>query len=368
MVTTPCQQSEVGRRLRVLFDISHPAQVHLFKAVIGQLKADGHAVLVTSRDKDVCVDLLDRLGIEHVCLSRIGKGILGLGWELLTRYWRIFGLARRFQPDVLVARGGIFIGLPGALLRIPRIVFEDTEHAHVERMLSLPFATYICTGTGYMCDHGKRHVRHRGVQHFTYLDPRYFQPCAEPLRNAGVDPDQPYIVLRIVAWGAGHDLGLTGTTAGVVAEVVRRLRRFGRVLISSEKPLPASLEAYRNPVPSDHMHDLLAFAKLFIGEGGTMAAEAGMLGVPAILTSPLLGGCQRALERDYQLIRCVPTMMEGLPIAEQWLATPDLRAIWQQRRQKLLDDSEDIPAFTYRMIRRACGSNDGRQETGGGGP
>jgi uncharacterized protein len=340
--------------MRVLFDINHPAQVHLFKTVISRLKAEGHAVLVASRDKDVCLDLLDRLGVEHVCLSRIGKGATGLGRELLVRYWRIFRLARRFKPDVMVSRGGIFIGLPGAVLRIPRIVFEDTEHARVERMLSLPFATWICTGTGYMCDHGKRQIRHRGVQHFAHLDPRYFQPSREPLLQAGVDPDAPYIVLRVVAWGAGHDLGLSSTSETMLAETVRRLSKFGRVLLSSEKPLPACLAAYRNPVPSDHMHDLLAFAALFIGEGGTMAAEAGILGVPAVFTSPLLPGCQRALEQDYQLIRCVPTMAEGLPIAEQWLAMSDLRAVWQQRRQRLLADSEDIPVFIYNIIRKTC--------------
>lgn len=357
MVTRPCESTEPSRPMRILFDICHPAQAHLFKAAIGRLKADGHAVLVTSRDKDVCVDLLDRLGIEHVCLSRVGKGMLGLGRELLTRYWRIFRLAWQFRPDVMVSRGGIFIGLPGALLRIPRIVFEDTEHARVERMLSLPFATYICTGTGYMCDHGKRQVRHRGVPHLTYLDPRYFQPCAEPLRKAGVDPDQPYIVLRIVAWGAGHDFGLSGLTEAGGAEAVRRLSEFGRVLISSEKPLPASLEPYRNPVPSDHMHDLLAFARLCIGEGGTMAAEAATLGVPSIFTNPLETGYLKALECDYQLVRCVPTMAEGLRIAEKWLSDPNSPGLWQQRRGRLLAESEDIPAFLCRVIRQACGGN-----------
>ena len=341
--------------MRVLFDITHPADVHLFKVVIRRLRAEGHAVLVACRDKDVTVDLLCREGIEHECLSRIGKGLAGLGKELLVRDSRMLRAALRFKPDVMVARGGIFIGPVGWLLRVPRLVVEDTEHAKVERMLSLPFATYICTGTGYQGDHGRRQMRFRGVPQFAYTDPRHFQPDAAPLCEAGVDPQEPYIVLRTVSWGAGHDLGIAGAGESAVAEAVQRLRRFGRVLISSERPLPADLEVHRNPVPSNHMLDLLSFARLFVGEGGTMAAEAGLMGVPAIFTNPLSVGFLLAMERDYQLVRNVPTLAEGVQIAEQWLAEPDLKTTWQQRRQRLLDDSEDIPAFLYRMIQRIIG-------------
>jgi uncharacterized protein len=341
------------RPLRVLFDITHPADVHLFKAVISRLRAEGNAVLVACRDKDVTVDLLKREKIDHLCLSRMGRGLLGLGKELLVRDVRMLRATLRFRPDVMVARGGIFIGPVGWLLRVPRLVVEDTEHAKFERMLSLPFATYICTGTGYMGDHGRRQVRFRGVPQFAYTDPRYFQPDPRPLWEAGIDTQKPYIVLRTVSWGAAHDLGFAGAHESAVMQAVERLSRFGRVLISSEKPLPAPLEGYRNPVPSNHMLDLLSFATLFIGEGGTMAAEAGLMGVPAIFTNPLSVGFLLAMERDYQLVRNVRAFEDGLPIAEQWLIQPDLKDTWQQRRRRLLEDSEDIPAFLYGMIQRA---------------
>ena len=77
--------------------------------------------------------------------------------------------------------------------------------------------------------------------------------------------------------------------------------------------------------------------------------------MPAIFTNPLSVGFLLAMERDYQLVRNVPTLAEGVQIAEQWLAEPDLKTTWQQRRQRLLDDSEDIPAFLYRMIQRIIG-------------
>ena len=352
-----------GRRIRVLFDITHPAQAHFFRSIIQRLKGEGHQVLVTSRDKDICLELLGRLGIENIPLSRIGRGMLGLGKELLVRDWRLWKVARRFRPDVMVARGGISIGPVGAMLRVPRVVFEDTEHARLERLLSLPLATWICTGTGYMASHGKRQVRFAGVPQLAYMHPRVFTPDWRPLRTAGVNPEEPYIVLRVVSWQAAHDSGISGADEATVLEAARRLSRHGRVLLSSEKPLGASLEPFRNPVPSEHMHHLLSFARLFVGEGGTMAAEAGIMGVPAIFTSPLTTGYLLALERDYGLVRNVPTLGEGIDLAEQLLVRPDLRQTWQRLRDDMLADSEDIPKFMWRTIHRAAARQEMQGQT-----
>lgn len=342
------------RPIRVLFDITHPAQAHFFKTVIRRLLREGHAVLVTSRDKDVCQDLLKRLDIQNVCVSRIGRGILGLGKELLARDYRLWRLARRFGPDVMVARGGISIGLVGAMLGVPRVVFEDTEHSCLERMMSLPFATHICTGTGYLTTHGRRQTSFRGVPQLAYMHPRYFQPDPRPLREAGVEPDQPYIVLRAVSWGAVHDVGVAGAGEAAIVDAARRLSRYGRVLLSSEKKPTPAMEEFRNPVPVEHLHHLLSFARLFLGEGGTMAAEAALMGVPAVFCSPLVTGFLLALERDYGLVRNVPTLPQGATVAEELLARPDLRQTWQGRRQRMLADSEDIPEFMWRVIHQAA--------------
>ena len=68
---------------RVLIDINHPKQIHFFKHLIWKLRQRDDQVLVTSRDKDVAVKLLDSLGIEHHCLSRRGRGMIGLGLSVL---------------------------------------------------------------------------------------------------------------------------------------------------------------------------------------------------------------------------------------------------------------------------------------------
>jgi predicted glycosyltransferase len=342
--------------MRVLFDISHPAQAHFFKQAIWALRRRGDAVLVVARQKDVTVPLLQRLDIEHVCLSAKGSGMAGMASELLVRYVRLLALARRFRPDVMLAQTGVSIGLVGAILGIPRLVLEEAEHARLQQILGLPFATAIFTGTGYTRSYGARQVRFRGIWVQSYLHPNYFRPDPAPLRAAGVDPDQPLIVLRTVSWGAAHDLGLRGTSEQDLGLIVQRLSRFGRVLISAEGSLPAALESYRNPVSVDHIHDLLAHARLYIGEGGTMAAEAAVLGTPAIFCNHLRVGYLLALEEQYGLAFNVDSLMQGLPLAEKLLAQADLGCQWRQKQAALLADTQDVTAFVVNLIDQTVSS------------
>ena len=169
----------------------------------GSSAGTGPTVMVASRAKDVTEALLDAEGIEHVCLTRLGRGLPGLGAELLLRTERLRRLAAGFRPDVLVAaEGGVSIGPVGAVLRRPRVVFAQVDLARLQNLLGLPLATTICTGTGYRIDHGRRQVRFRGFQAQAYLDPRRFRPDGEVLRRCGVDPDRPTAVIRLV--GLAH--------------------------------------------------------------------------------------------------------------------------------------------------------------------
>lgn len=336
--------------MKVLVDLVDTGQVQFFRPIIERLKTDGHQIKVTAREKDLTVPLLEKFGISHECISRMGHGKLGLARELFFRDMKLWAIARQFRPDVMLAQTGVSAARIGALLRIPTIVLEEAEHAKLQRIVSLPFATRILTGSGYLHDHGKKQRRFRGVWVQSYLAPNCFCPQQAPLRKAGLDPDQPYIVLRTVAWEAAHDLGYHGVAEQELIQTVKRLESYGRVVISAEKPLPEVLAPYANPVPFEDVHHLLAYAALYMGEGGTMAAEAAVLGTPAIFTNPLRCGYLLALEQEYDLLYNVRTLKEGLPIAEQLLQTEGLGEMWDHKRQRLWEHSDDIVEFVLEVI------------------
>ncbi len=347
--------------MRVLFDIVDTAHVHFFKNLIFLLKERGHDIAVTARRKDITLKLLDSLNIEYTCISNMGSGYSGLAKELLCRYIRMFRFARKFKPDVMLAKNaGPTIGLIGFLLRARRIVFEDTEHARLQRMVGLPFASCIVTGNGYLGDHGRRQKRYRGIWVQAYLNSRCFKPDPAILRRYGVDAGEPYIVVRTIAWEAAHDAGHKGAGHGDLQAVVERLGRFGRVLICSEKPLPDSLAGHANPVPAEHIHHLLAFGRLYIGEGGSMASEAAVLGTPAIFCNPLRHGCGclLSLEKDYGLLHCTDTLAEGLAVAEKWLSDPDLAQTWRKKLQKFQAETDNLEEYMLQLIEEAAGKNE----------
>ncbi len=340
--------------MRVLFDIVHPAQVHFFKQAIWKLQQRGEEVLVTARKKDITVDLLDALGIEHTCISTKGANMLAMGFELVGRTIKLMRIAKKFKPDVMVARVGHSIGIGGKLMGIPTVIYDDMEHAKLQATIGMTFATYICTGLGYYRDFGKRHVRFQGPPVLSYMSPDYFTPDADSLRKEGLNPEEPIIFFRTVSWGASHDVGRKGTSVSELEAAIVQLSQYGQVVISSEDPLPQSLAQYANPVPVDHMHDLLAFCDVCMIEGGTMAEEAAVLGVPSICKNTYDFGYLRALDSEYGLVFRPNSMEKATEIAEDILKNPDAKAQFKQKQQKLLADSEDVAQFMLSMIDRAA--------------
>ena len=343
--------------MRVLFDIVHPAQVHFFKNVISALQRRGDEVLVTAREKDVTLDLLRALGIKHVCISHKASSLLGMAVELISRDVRLMKLARLYEPDVMVARVGVSVGPVGRFLDIPTVIYDDMEQARLQAAIGMTFATYICTGLGYFRDLGKRQIRFRGLPVLSYLDPRYFQPNVEAVRNAGLEPEVPYIFVRTVSWAANHDFGRGQTRHKYLAKAVGFLSRFGRVIISSEGPLTCSLRQYKNPAPVDCIHHVLAFARLCLVEGGTMAAEAAALGIPTICWNTYDFGYLRALEGEYGLVFRCGSLEQILDIAGEFLRQPDVKLNWLSKRKRLLDESDDVAQFMLDMVDRAVLEN-----------
>ena len=120
------------------------------------------------------------------------------------------------------------------------------------------------------------------------------------------------------------------------------------------------------------MHHVMAFASLYIGDSQTMAAEAGVLGVPFVRFNDFVGriGYLRELEDVYELgygihasllpddspIRkndgsVQPSGTEALYQAVEQLVAMDAserHTLYQQRRQRMLSDKIDCAKFlTY---------------------
>lgn len=339
--------------MKVLIDIGHPAHVHFFREPLARLRAQHHEVLVTSRMKEMAVDLLDALGVEHVTLSAQRAGAMALGRELLLRDARLLRVARRFRPDVMAGIGGIFIAHVGALTRIPSLVFYDTENARAQNALTYPLAHRVIVPDCYQgWVPARRALRYRGYHELCYLQPDVFTPDRAIAEANGLAPDRPAFVLRLVSWQANHDLGERGWNAALLADTVEALATRGQVIISAEANLPADFDALRYRGDPAQIHHVMAFCAGFIGESATMASEAAVLGVPAVYAAHTGRGYTDEQERRYALVKNVRALTPAA-IAEgvDWLLAQD-RATSAAARARLLAECIDVPAFVTDCIRQ----------------
>lgn len=346
--------------MKVLFDISHPAHVHLFKHTIGALKEAGDDVFVLSREKDVTVALLDSYGIDHIPLSRIGVRKFSLFSEWATREIRTIRTVRRFNPDVILCVMSPPSVHAGWLVDCPVIVFNDSEPVKLASLITLPFVDHICTPADFDGDLGEKQRTYEGYHELAYLHPDQFHPDPDSLQKYGVEPTAPYAVVRFVSWGAHHDVGKRGFSIDAKRELTSVLADYGEVYISSERPLLEEFEAYRLPIPPERMHDLLYYADIYVGDSQTMATEAAVLGTPSVRSNTFVGDADMSnfveLEREYDLLYSRSDSDETIEIVRKLLAEPSLQEQWTAKRERLIEEKIDVTDYILEQIHEAGGA------------
>ena len=340
--------------MRILVDITHPAHAHFFRHAIQRWQNEGHAVRITSRNKDIAIQLLDEFGFEHTTIGHARHGVAGLGIELVERAWGLGRVIREFRPQVATAIAGTFIVYGCLPYRVPTVVFYDTEHANLSNAITYPLAKAVVTPRAYQKDAGAKQFRYNGYQELAYTDRRVFTPDPSALAAEGLQPGEPFIIVRLVNWGASHDVGDYGVKN--LRDVIGALSPYGRVILSSEKTLPPDLQALTLRGPRQNMLHLQAFARLFFGESATMASECAMLGTPAIFLSTSRRGYIDEQQNRYDMVYSFndPTtgQAQALAKARALLEDPATPALWQAKREKMLNELIDVTAFIDETVRR----------------
>lgn len=340
--------------MRILIDIGHPAHVHFFKYFIREMQARGHELLVTARDKDVAVRLLEAYGIKHTVIGRIGKGKLNLIREWLGRDLRIYAISREFRPDILTGINNPCAAHAARLTQAKSIIFNDSELGGLGNRVTHPFASIICTPSCFTKDLGGKHVRYNGCHELAYLHPDYFTPDPTVLKEMRINEDERFFIVRFVAWSANHDVWRRGFDLQGKRKLVAELEKYARVFITSESPLREEFEKYRITIAPEKIHDLLYYASLLIGDTQTMTTEAAVLGTPAIRCNSFAGpndmGNFIELEDKYGLIYSFREHDKAIQKAVELIRQPDLKEQWQAKRERLLRDKIDVTRFMVNFI------------------
>ncbi len=339
--------------MKVLAYLSHPADYHMLKHVIKNLRSKGHTVKVFARGKDILLDLLKTEGVAcTVVKSKERKSSVfhGALW-IIEDFIKMFYHNLRFRPDILIGNA-ISVCHMGYLFRKTALLIRDDDHipelAKVSK-LTLPFATNILTPlTTNMGVYHSKQTRYKGFKELSYLHPSVFKPNKEQIRKH-IDLDKPYFLLRFSKLSAYHDVGKGGISDAIAHKLIDMLKQKGDVYITSEKPLSEDLEVYRIGLNPIDMHHAIAYAKMYIGDSQTMAAEAAVLGVPSLRFNDFVGKLNylEELEHDYQLTFGIKTneLDKLYKMVETLLEDEDLTTKWIEKRKKLLREKVNVSDF-----------------------
>lgn len=334
--------------MKIIVDIGHPGHVHFFKNFIWEMRDRGHEVLITASIKDITLDLLNAYGFEYIISCKRYSGLLQ-GYELIKRDLQLYRIARQFKPDVIMGINCTIAAHVSRVTRARSIIFTDTEHARLANSITFPFSHTICTPSCYRDDLGKKQVRYNGYHDLAYLHPNRFTPNPAVLEEIGLQPDERFIVIRFVSWKASHDIRQHGIHDKV--GLVKALEPYGRVLITSEGQLPDELQQYQIRVAPEKLHDLLYFATLYVGEGGTTASEAAVLGTSAIHISTTAKYCGVFDDLNhYDLLWTSESDEETLSCAISLLQDPAIIKTGKDRRAHLVDEKIDVTSFMIRFV------------------
>jgi predicted glycosyltransferase len=346
--------------MNILIDIAHPAHVHLTKNVYFELTKRGHKVIVTVKNIPSAISLLKLAGIPYRYIGGKSDSLWGKAFLQIGYYWRILKIIYTERIDMGFASS---ITLPhlAKVSKMKSIILDDDDD-DVEPLFvkyAHPYADVVLS-PDCLTRATDKLITYPGYHELAYLHPRRFRPDESVLHEIGVEKDEPYFILRFNAFKAHHDVGVKGLSIDDKRKLIAMLEAKGKVFITTERNIDEEFSKYQLKVSPDKAHSLIYYATMLVGDSQTMTSEAAVLGTPAIRCNTFAGKIAYLEEEEhkYQLTYGfhpddAGRMFEKI---EELLQMPNLKAVWAERRAKLLADKIDVTSFFVWFIENYPGA------------
>jgi predicted glycosyltransferase len=285
--------------MRVWIDALTPKQANLFSVIVRRLGENGHETVVTTRHYREVEQLLQIRGTNATVIGRHGGGDLS---TKLTESSKRIGELAEFIGGRSIDSAISFCSPEAARvaygLGISHYAICDSPHAEAVCRLSLPLSKKLFAPSAIPRDAWQRYgVTSSSIIRYKALDPvvwiRAYAPGPDIRRSLGLDEGKPIVVLRTEEEYAAYLFHPHRSGKSIVTGLARPLRELGAqvvVLPRYEKQLETLSRELAGvafvPAKVVDTIGLLSRSSVFIGAGGTMSAEAALMGVPTISCYP----------------------------------------------------------------------------------
>jgi predicted glycosyltransferase len=133
------------------------------------------------------------------------------------------------------------------------------------------------------------------------------------------------------------------------------LEKHMHVFISSESDLPDEFQRFKIRIMPHQMHDVLYFAEIFIGEGATMASEAGLLGTPSFYINSI-PACNNIDQENYNTVFNFNIEKGLIEKVGKILEKNNAKSDWKLKSEKIFQDKINVTAFLIWFVENYPGS------------
>lgn len=330
--------------------LGHPAHFYIFKNVLKSFEKRGVDYFIVIKKKDILEDILKESGYSYSIIRDDRSDTkLGLILSVLKMEWGMIRFIKKNNIGLLI--GSTLSFAARVMQRINVIALGEDDASVVPNYAKMvyPFANLVLTPS--VCNNGKwdnKSIKYNSYHELAYLHPHHFT-ADKIIVEKYFTADKPYVIIRFAKLNAHHDKGIQGINTEIAQKLIDIIQPHADIYITSERELEPQFEQYRIKINPLDMHHVMAFAQLYIGDSQTMAAEAGVLGVPFVRFNDFVGriGYLRELEDVYQLGYGIKTNeVERLyKTVSELIDMPDRQKVFAERRAKMLSEKIDYAQF-----------------------
>ena len=272
--------------MKIWFDILTPKQYLFFEYFIQKLQKQ-HKILCTSRKYEQVNGIRKFGSINPIIIGKHGgKNNVNKLLASLDRSKLLTKKIEKNGPDLLISFCSPEASRVAFGLGIPHIAFSDSPHANAVMRLALPYATKLLTPwiipkkdfEGFGIDY-KNIINYRTIDAAVII--KNYKKNKQKKSNL-----RKMILIRPEESEAAY-ITKKSKTVKIIKKIIEKfpdeqkivLSRYKEQTTQLKKIFGASICLLSKPVSGK---ELLNNVDCFIGSGGTMTAESGLLGIPTI--------------------------------------------------------------------------------------
>ncbi|HET8857445.1 MAG TPA: DUF354 domain-containing protein [Nitrososphaeraceae archaeon] len=295
--------------MRIWFDILTPKQIMFFKNFVDILRKDNHDILCTGRDYREAKELAR---IKKIDIQTIGKHGGDNKYEKLNasteRAFLLSSIINSFDPNLTVSFSSPEAARVSFGLGIKHYVFNDSPHATAVARLTIPLVDRLfCPWVIPLKEWTKFGLEKDKITTYKALDPivwikkelennNNYQKIIELKKTLKIDEGKKIVLIRPEEVKASYiaDKNVKNSIE-LIDEIVNNFSDKYNILILAR--YKDQIDFYKNRFEKrneikviETVTDgflLLKLTDLFIGAGGTMSAEAALVGKPVISITPI---------------------------------------------------------------------------------